>query len=62
MDQQAQKKEEEEKRKASIAPVTAEITTTFIVCRPRTPESIMEYGNFTESPSRQMDRQGQRSG
>jgi len=62
MDQQAKKKEEEKRRGASIAPVTAEITTTFIVCRPRTPESIMEYGNFTESPSRQMDRQGQRSG
>lgn len=40
MDQQAPKKEEEEEEKrrgASIALMTAEITTTFIVCRPRTP-------------------------
>lgn len=66
MEQQAQKKERGRgggvglHEGASIAPVTVEITTTFIVRQSRTPESIMESGNFAESPAGQMDRQGWR--
>lgn len=51
MDQQTKKNKKktgggEKHGGASIAPMTAKITTTFIVCRPRMTESIMEYSNF----------------